>query len=127
MATRSKGTDVRARNDRKLKEQAELLLEAMDLTDSDVLREVMVRLATEKELPFQVRTSLGGIRDVKLGTISQEQFWARKRALHASDHSKAANGTLQPEETLLIPSQMLRGAVPRFPSDAFSEYDVTFE
>jgi addiction module RelB/DinJ family antitoxin len=127
MNTPTKDAVVRARIDRKLKEHAELVLEAMDLTVSDVLREVMIRLATEKELPFQVRTALGGVRDVKLKTITEEQFWARKRALQASNHAKAANGTLQPEETLLIPSQMLRGAVPRWPKDAFAEYEVAFE
>ncbi len=127
MVTPNKDAVVRARIDRGLKEHAGLVLEAMGLTVSDVLREVMIRLATDKELPFQVRTSLGRVRDVKLETISEEQFWARKRILQASDHAKAAKGALQPEETLLIPSQVLRGAVPRWPSDAFAEYEVAFE
>ncbi len=64
----------------------------MDVTVSNVLREVMVRVATDKALPFQVRTSLGGARDVKIGMITERQFWARKRALQASDRAKAAGG-----------------------------------
>ncbi len=101
MVTPNKDAVVRARIDRGLKERAGLVLEAMGLTVSDVLREVMIRLATDKELPFQVRTSLGGLRDVKLETISAEQFWARKRALQESDHAPAAHGALQPGGTLL--------------------------
>ncbi len=127
MMTSNKAAVVRARIDPVLKEQAARVLAAMGLTVSDVLREVMVRVANDKELPFQVRTSLGGVRDVKIRTITEEQFWARKGALQASDHAKAASGTLQPEETLMIPSRMLRDAVPQWPQDAFAECEVTFE
>jgi addiction module RelB/DinJ family antitoxin len=127
MTTSTKDAVVRARIDPRLKEQAARVLEAMGLTISDVLREVMVRVANDKALPFQVRTALGGVRDVKIGTITEEQFWARKRALQASDHAKAARGTLRPEETLMIRSRMLNGAVPRWPQDAFAECEVPFE
>jgi addiction module RelB/DinJ family antitoxin len=127
MSTSAKDAVVRARIDLGLKEQAARVLEAMGITVSDVLREVMVRVANDKELPFQVRTSLGGVRDVKIGTITEKQFWARKRALQASDHAKAASGTLQPEETLMIPSRMLHGAVPQWPEDTFAECEVAFE
>lgn len=127
MMTSNKAAVVRARIDPVLKEQAARVLAAMGLTVSDVLREVMVRVANDKELPFQVRTSLGGVRDVKIRTITEEQFWARKGALQVSDHAKAASGTLQPEETLMIPSRMLRDAVPQWPQDAFAECEVTFE
>jgi DNA-damage-inducible protein J len=127
MIIAAKDAVVRARIDPRLKEQAARVLEAMGLTVSDVLREVMVRVAHDKELPFQVRTALGGMRDVRIGAITEEQFWARKRALQASDHAKAASGTLQPEETLMIPSRMLRGAVPRWPQNAFAECEVPFE
>ncbi len=127
MITSAKDAVVRARIDPGLKEQAARVLEAMGLTVSDVLREVMVRVANDKELPFQVRTALGGVRDAKLGTITEEQFWARKRALQASDQSKAASGAHQPEETLMIPSRMLRGAVPQWPQNAFAECEVPFE
>jgi len=118
---------VRARIDPVLKERATRVLGEMGLTVSDVLREVMVRVANDMELPFPVRTSLGGERDVKIGTITEEQFWARKRALQASDHAKAVSGALQPEETLMIPSRKLRGAVPRWPQNAFAECEVLFE
>jgi addiction module RelB/DinJ family antitoxin len=127
MITSAKDAVVRARIDPQLKENAARVLQAMGLTVSDVLREVMVRVANDKELPFPVRTSLGGVRDVKIGTITEEQFWTRKRALQASDHAKAVNGTLQPEETLMIPLRMLRGAVPQWPQDAFAECEVGFE
>jgi len=127
MLTSTKDAVVRARIDPGLKEQAARVLEAMGITVSDVLREVLVRVATDKALPFQVRTSLGAVRNVQIGTITEKQFWARKRALQASDHAKAASGTLQPEETLMIPSRMLHGAVPQWPEDAFAECEVAFE
>lgn len=127
MTIPTKDAVVRARIDPELKEQAARVLEAMGLTVSDVLREVMVRVASDKELPFQVRTPLGRVRDVKIGTITEEQFWARKRALQASDHVKAAKGTLQPEETLLVRSSMLKGAAPQWPQNAFAECEVPFE
>jgi addiction module RelB/DinJ family antitoxin len=123
----TKDAVVRTRIDPGLKKRATQVLEAMGLTVSDVLREVMVRVANDQELPFPVRTSLGGVHEVKIGTITEEQFWARKRALQASDHAKAASGALQPEETLMIPSRLVRGAVPQWPQDAFAECEVTFE
>jgi DNA-damage-inducible protein J len=127
MITSAKDAVVRARIDPGLKEQASRVLEAMGITVSEVLREVLVRVANDKALPFPVRTSLGGVRDVKIRTITEEQFWARKRALQASDHAQAASGTLQPEETLMIPARMLCGAVPQWPQDAFAECEVVFE
>ena len=74
MITSAKGAVVRARIDPELKAQAARVLEAMGITVSDVLREVMVRVANDKALPFQVRTSLGGMRDVKSGAISEKQY-----------------------------------------------------
>jgi DNA-damage-inducible protein J len=71
MITSAKDAVVRARIDPELKEQAARVLEAMGLTVSDVLREVLVRVANDKALPFQVRTSLGAVRDVKIGTITE--------------------------------------------------------
>jgi len=127
LITPTKDAVVRARIDPRLKEQAARVLEAVGLTVSDVLREVMVRVAHDRALPFPVRTALGGVREVRIATITEEQFWARKRALRALDHAKAASGTLQPEETLMVPARMLRGAVPRWPPDAFAECEVPFE
>jgi len=123
----TKDAVVRARIDPQLKKRAAQVLDAMGLTISDVLREVLVRVADDQQLPFPVRTALGGMREVKTGTITAEQFWARKRALQASDHAKAASGKLQPEETLMIPSRVLAGAVPQWPTNAFAECEVPFE
>jgi DNA-damage-inducible protein J len=122
-----KNSVVRARIDSALKDQASRVLEAMGLTVSDVLREIMVRVARDKKLPFKVRTSLGAVLDASVGVISEEQFWRRKHALQATDHAKAASGILQPEETLMIPSRLLQGAVPQWPRDAFAECEVLFE
>jgi addiction module RelB/DinJ family antitoxin len=127
MTTSPKDAVVRARIDPDLKEQASRVLQAMGLTVSDVLREVMIRVAQDQALPFPVRTSLGAVLDVKFGTITPRQFWARKRALQASDHATAADGILQAEEPVLIPSRLVRGAVPHWPQDAFSECAVAFE
>ena len=44
---------VRARIDEDIKREASLVLEAMGLTVSDALRMMLVRVATEKALPFQ--------------------------------------------------------------------------
>ena len=43
---------VRARIDADIKKEASLVLEAMGLTVSDALRMLLVRVATEKALPF---------------------------------------------------------------------------
>jgi DNA-damage-inducible protein J len=43
---------VRARIDERLKNEASVVLEAMGLTVSDAFRMLLVRIATEKELPF---------------------------------------------------------------------------
>lgn len=44
---------VRARIDGHIKEQAAVVLAAMGLTVSDAFRMMMVRIATEKSLPFE--------------------------------------------------------------------------
>jgi len=99
MTSAAKIAVVRARIDPALKEKAARVLEAMGITVSDVLREVMVRVANDKALPFQVRNSLGGMREVGIGTITEEQLWARKHVLQHTDQAKEASGSLQPEET----------------------------
>ena len=45
---------VRARIDKKVKNQAARVLEQMGLTVSDAIRLMMIRTASEKALPFQV-------------------------------------------------------------------------
>lgn len=44
---------VRARIDEHIKREASIVLEAMGLTVSDALRMMLVRVATEKSLPFE--------------------------------------------------------------------------
>jgi DNA-damage-inducible protein J len=47
---------VRARIDEKTKRQAAKALAGMGLSVSDAIRMMLVRVATEKALPFEVRT-----------------------------------------------------------------------
>ncbi|MGA2903381.1 MAG: type II toxin-antitoxin system RelB/DinJ family antitoxin [Candidatus Korobacteraceae bacterium] len=47
---------VRARIDERVKVQAAAVLKAMGLTVSDAFRLLMVRIAAEKTLPFEIRT-----------------------------------------------------------------------
>jgi transcriptional regulator with XRE-family HTH domain len=54
-------------------------------------------------------------------TISAEQFHAEKRASQSQDHALVASANFHPEEMLLIRPWRLRGAVPQWPEDAFSE------
>ncbi|MBN8913236.1 MAG: type II toxin-antitoxin system RelB/DinJ family antitoxin [Rhizobiales bacterium] len=46
---------VRARIDKKVKAKAARVLEQMGLTVSDAIRLMMIRTASEKALPFQVK------------------------------------------------------------------------
>jgi len=48
-------TVVRARIDERVKEQASHVLDEMGLTISDAIRLLMVRIAREKALPFDLR------------------------------------------------------------------------
>ena len=48
-------TVVRARIDEKIKKEAAAVLEAMGLTVSDAFRLMMVKIAEEKALPFDVK------------------------------------------------------------------------
>jgi DNA-damage-inducible protein J len=47
---------VRARIDQQVKNQAAAVLKAMGLTLSDAFRLLLVRVAAEKTLPFEIRT-----------------------------------------------------------------------
>lgn len=47
-------TVVRARIDEKIKEEAAAVLDTFGLTVSDAFRLMMVRIATEKRLPFEL-------------------------------------------------------------------------
>ena len=46
-------TVVRARIDEKIKDEASMVLASIGLTVSDAFRLMMVRIATEKRLPFE--------------------------------------------------------------------------
>jgi DNA-damage-inducible protein J len=47
---------VRARIDGRIKDQATAVLKSMGLTVSDAFRLLLVRVAAEKTLPFEIRT-----------------------------------------------------------------------
>ena len=47
---------VRARIDEHVKDEAAAVLKSMGLTVSDAFRLLLVRVAAEKELPFEIRT-----------------------------------------------------------------------
>lgn len=49
----SENAVVRARIDERIKDEASAVLAAMGLTVSDAFRMMMVRIATEKALPFE--------------------------------------------------------------------------
>jgi DNA-damage-inducible protein J len=51
----SADTYVRARIDTKIKERAESALDAMGLSISDAIRLLMVRIAKEERIPFEIR------------------------------------------------------------------------
>lgn len=63
---------VRARIDANIKKEASLVLEAMGLTVSDAVRMMLIRVATEKSLPFEPLTP-----DAKVLTLLRE---SRKKA-----------------------------------------------
>lgn len=48
-------TYIRARIDAKTKERATIALAAMGLTASDAIRMLMIRIAEERRLPFEVK------------------------------------------------------------------------
>jgi DNA-damage-inducible protein J len=49
----TENTVVRARIDQRIKEEAAAVLAAMGLTVSDAFRLLLIRIATEKALPFE--------------------------------------------------------------------------
>ncbi|NBW45499.1 MAG: type II toxin-antitoxin system RelB/DinJ family antitoxin [Betaproteobacteria bacterium] len=68
-------TYVRARIDTATKERAADALEAMGLSISDAIRLLMLRVADERRLPFEVKapsvTSLQALTEVKAGEVKQ--------------------------------------------------------
>ena len=68
-------TYVRARIDTATKERAADALEAMGLSISDAIRLLMLRIADERRLPFEVKapsaTSLQALAEVKAGEVKR--------------------------------------------------------
>jgi DNA-damage-inducible protein J len=62
---------VRARIDGLVKEEATLVLDKMGLSVSDAIRMLMIRIAREKALPFDVRVpneeTLAAMRELETG------------------------------------------------------------
>jgi DNA-damage-inducible protein J len=68
---RGMGAVVRARIDRKLKDEAEVVLSAIGLDTSTAFRLMMTRIAEEKSLPFELlrpnAATLAAIRELRAG------------------------------------------------------------
>ena len=66
-------TVVRARIDEKTKDEAAVVLEAIGLTVSDAFRLMMVRIAAEKRLPFDLlipnEETIAAIRAARRGEL----------------------------------------------------------
>jgi DNA-damage-inducible protein J len=83
-------TVVRARIDGQVKEEASHVLEDMGLSISDAIRILLVRVATEKAMPFEIRVpnaetikAMKAARQAKVSKAkSVEEFMA---ALNADD------------------------------------------
>ena len=83
-------TYVRARIDTGTKERAEDALEAMGLSVSDAIRLLMLRIADEKRLPFEVRvpnaTTRRAMTDLEAGKGKRfRSVKALMDDLHAND------------------------------------------
>ena len=83
-------TYVRARIDSATKERAEDALEGMGLSVSDAIRLLMVRVADEQRLPFEVRvpnaTTRKAIAELESGKGKKFQsVKAMMKDLHAND------------------------------------------
>ena len=66
---------VRARINEKVKDQAAAVLETMGLTVSDAFRLLLVKVASEKTLPFEIRTpnasTLAAMKAGKRGDVQK--------------------------------------------------------
>jgi DNA-damage-inducible protein J len=84
----ARNTYVRARIDVRTKERASGALEKMGLSISDAIRLLMVRVAEENRLPFEVKTPNAGTRRAitELETGKGKQF-ANVDALMADLHA----------------------------------------
>ena len=83
-------TYVRARIDARTKERAASALEAMGLSISDAIRLLMLRIADEHRLPFEVKvpnaTTRAAIAEVEHGNLQRARSVEElMKALHADD------------------------------------------
>jgi DNA-damage-inducible protein J len=81
---------VRARIDERIKNEAAAVLDAMGLTVSDAFRLMMVRIATEKALPFEPlvpnATTIEAMREARKGKLPRsDSIDALMTDLHAED------------------------------------------
>jgi DNA-damage-inducible protein J len=81
---------VRARIDEQTKEEATVVLAAMGLTVSDVLRMLLVRVAKERSLPFEPlkpnAATIKAMREVRKGkTKKHKSIDSLMADLHADD------------------------------------------
>jgi DNA-damage-inducible protein J len=81
---------VRARIDKKIKDQAAQVLEQMGLTLSDAIRLMMIRTAADKALPFKVKApnaaTKAAMKQAKAGRIKTAPNSGRLMAdLNADD------------------------------------------
>ena len=83
-------TYVRARIDASTKERAASALEAMGLSISDAIRMLMLRIADEHRLPFEVKvpnaTTRAAIAETRRGNLPRARSVGElMKALHADD------------------------------------------
>ena len=83
-------TVVRARIDEETKDEAAAVLAAMGLTVSDAFRLMMVRIATEKALPFDPlvpnRKTIAAIKEARRGGLKEyPSTKALLKSLNADD------------------------------------------
>lgn len=81
---------VRARIDARIKAEAAVVLAAMGLTVSDAFRLMMVRIATEKSLPFEPlipnAETIAAMREARAGQLPRARnIDELMTALHADD------------------------------------------
>lgn len=81
---------VRARIDARIKEEAAAVLAAMGLTVSDAFRLMMVRIATEKSLPFEPlipnAETIAAMKEARAGQLPRARsIEEMMTALHADD------------------------------------------
>jgi DNA-damage-inducible protein J len=80
---------VHIRVDAKVKAKAQKALAAMGLSVSDAVRLLLIRVATEKALPFEVRVpnreSAAAMQDSRAGRVEDVTFADLRAAFHEKD------------------------------------------